>query len=124
MFDKLVKRLTLDYTSITKYKVINDDLTICDLPLELGKALVEDFLVPINNDGSPFLPDYGIRGIFKLENKGQNKVFFMDKTGPDALFITGVPKSQDLSKFRLKDTVYVSYWEDNKIGYLTQVTNL
>lgn len=38
------------------------------------------------------------------------------------MYITGLPIEEMINpKFRFKQVDFVSYWEDNQVGYLTQI---
>ena len=46
----------------------------------------------------------------------------MDENGTDILFVTGIPKTRNSNTmFRLEKFLWISYWEDNNIGYLYQI---
>ena len=99
--------------------------------LEEEDVLVEDIFEPLSNTHAPYLPDYAIFGYFKHENRYMERSFYLDQGGDSILCITGVPKrtvKKDLTpdvdkKFRFSENIlkWVSYWEDNKVGYLFQV---
>ena len=49
-------------------------------------------------------------------------IFIMDENGTDILFVTGIPKTRNSNTmFRLEKFLWISYWEDNNIGYLYQI---
>lgn len=93
---------------LSDYHLIKD---ICK-PCTPGKGVVNFFN-----------PSFHLRGRY-LRGNQYNHIFYIDPDGPHTLFITGRPINlvmEDASKFRLKDTIYRYYWEDNNYGYLTQI---
>ena len=85
--------------------------------------VVEDIFIGIPQDGSPFLPDFGIQGHFMETEKN----FYIDPEGPHIIYVTGVPKFHHdptgiKSKYRMAEVLWLGYWEDTIQGYLFQIT--
>lgn len=80
--------------------------------------LVEDICM---SKCSPYYqPDYIIRGNFIYGNRF-NRIFRICPDGNHLLCFTGKPKEDNNPIFRLDNTIYKHYWEDNDYGYLTQI---
>lgn len=75
--------------------------------------------------GSSTLPDYYISGTFKSKDQAFIVNYDHLKIGlpyKDILYITGVPKETlNLDTFRLENSKWSSYYEDDYGGYLFQV---
>lgn len=66
------------------------------------------------------LPDYGTIGnLWVYNNQGTFEITF--KRPDHKIFVTGIPKGAILDNFRLKETIWSSYYEDNQRGYLFQI---
>lgn len=66
------------------------------------------------------LPDYGTMGNLWIHgNQGTFEITF--KNPDHKIYVTGIPKGAILDNFRLKETVWSSYYEDNQRGYLFQI---
>lgn len=118
MFPERVKSVTLDKSQI-KYYLGHED---CSINSE--NYLVEDLAFDCSIRSNPYLPDYAIKGYFKIDKYMQNPVFIENTNGPHLLYITGIPKNIpeiEKIKFRFSKYIWLSYWEDNHIGYLFQV---
>lgn len=117
MFKNYVDTLPLEFTGVS----FKDLDSIIIEP----ETMVPEIMNPVCRDNNPFLPDYGIRGFFQYTGFGQ-PVFTVDPLGIYLLYITGKPKVEDYPeedrfRFHDQDSKWSYYWEDNKIGYLTQV---
>lgn len=77
---------------------------------------------PTKWEGS--LPDYGTMGTLweELPNIKNKPIFEITPFNPEhKIYVTGIPKGAILDNFRIKDTLWSSYYEDNIRGYLFQV---
>lgn len=114
MYDELVKKLTLDKVGIDDFV---DELGNI---LTKGSFLVEDLMVPLDPYGVN-LPDYALFGHFRQVDHYMRKVFHINQVRDHIMYITGVEKNKSKLPYRFLNPIYVSYWEDNKIGYLVQI---
>lgn len=81
-------------------------------------STIEEIFCPTKYEGN--LPDYGIYG--SLWHYKDTNTFEINWVNPDhKLFITGIPKGTALDNYRLKDTIWSSYYEDEYRGYLFQI---
>lgn len=92
------------------------------------KVLVEDLFIELSQEGSPFLPHFGIMGHLQSYPETDHDLFYLDPEGPHILFITGIyprislkvpPIIQD--RYKTKDHFWFTYWEDTQQGYLFQI---
>lgn len=120
MFTNLVENLTIDKISL-RFEILNLP-NYQDLGPDLNSWLVSDILQPLNK-ASVFTPDFAIGGFYTESKSGKSHFIAADiESSTHILFITGVPKEPQVNeKFRFNPVDFVSYWEDNKIGYLTQI---
>lgn len=81
-------------------------------------CLVKDILRPTGFTGN--MPDYGIKGNFNPV-EGYFEVTLINPK--HTLFITGIPKVEPLDFFRIQRVFFSSYYEDEKRGYLFQITD-
>lgn len=122
MFPERVKSVTLDKPRILfecKAPGNSNDYFPVDTNL-----LIEDFGFDCGTSLSPYLPDYAIKGYFRVDPDMTNPVFFIGENGPHFMYITGIPRNlpdSEKAKFRFENTEYISYWEDRHVGYLFQV---
>ena len=68
---------------------------------------------------------FAIRGCMNGYYRGSS--FHINPRGPHVLCFIGFPKGlgpEEIIKYRFEETLYRHYWEDNKIGYLTQVVSV
>lgn len=117
MFTGLVSTLTLDKIPLT-FIPMNDGSIILD------NTLIEDVMQPVaRGTDSVFIPDFSLSG-YLLESKYKAPDFVITdlSSATHKLFITGVPKETEIYyKFKMHPVDFISYWEDSKIGYLTQI---
>lgn len=117
MFPEKVKTVTVDKL---KLELLSDRFN--DIP---GIPMIEDIGIDCHVSSNPYLPDYVIPGYWLKDLLAPQ--FLVNINGPHLLYITGIPKAikdkTERSKFRFNDKLYVSYWEDNNLGYLFQVVN-
>lgn len=92
------------------------------ITLDDNNYLVEDVGTPLEKMGSPFLPDWGIRGHYSHSTISKG-YFYIDPTGPETLYITLIRK-EPITKdaYYISESLWRGYWEDNKQGYLFQIT--
>lgn len=125
MFPERVKNVTLDKSKITYYIQPEYKNTPCEeLPIDSELYLVEDLGLDCSIRSNQYLPDYVIQGYFKIDKNLRYPVFIRNQNGPHLLYVTGIPKDiiePERNKFRFKDSIWLSYWEDKYIGYLFQV---
>lgn len=123
MYRDLVLSLPLEYTGIT-----------FNLPLEIknnrGEVIPPGKLkssMTIEETGLFYAyssHDYAIRGKLIFGYKALSCKFNIDPEGPHILFITGIPKGLTVEESKLyhfDKALKKYYWQDTKIGYLTQV---
>ena len=123
MYRDLILSLPLEYTGIT-----------FNLPLEIKNSRGE--VIPPGRIKSSttieetglfyaYSPrDYAIRGKLIPGYKNLSFKFNIDLEGPHILFITGIPKGLTIEESKLyhfDKALKKCYWQDTKIGYLTQV---
>lgn len=123
MFPERVKSVTLDKARINFacQPSMADEHEYFQVDTNL---LVEDFAFDCGTSLSPYLPDYAIKGYFKVNPDMSNPIFFIQENGPHFMYITGIPRNLpegEKQKFRFKNTEFISYWEDRHAGYLFQV---
>lgn len=86
---------------------------------------VQDIGTPLNYTdalGSKFAPDYCFSGFFRKVDHDSKNEFILSKEGPDIIFVTGVPRNYpSLDPFRLRGSLFSSYWQDTVKGVLFQV---
>lgn len=122
MFTELVKSLPIENIPVKIYLREGDNF----IRLKPSEYLVEDIGIPIQRGPNPFLPDYAIKGYY------DNGSFYIEpqNEGPHTIYITGVPIEDDINpKFYVKPWFpivnshegAISYWQDNKVGYLFQI---
>lgn len=127
MFPEKVKSVTLDKSRITYYLQTTDiDNIYNELPINPEIYKVEDLAFDCSIRSSQYLPDYAIKGYFKVDENLRYPVFIENTNGPHLLYITGMPKNisvEEKNKFRFQNHMWLSYWEDNLVGYLFQVVS-
>lgn len=116
MYYEEVKTLTLEQIPLV-FKTLDKEI----IP---KTALLVDFASKIENSDSPYLPDMGIRGWYQAINRYHINQFIIDPKGGDMLFITGVPLSNNRDDFRQQKPSWIGYFQDNKTGYLFQITKI
>lgn len=122
MFPELVMNLTLD-----KIGICFPNLKSIGTQPEM--VLVSDLLTPlwlptIDDPRDEYSPDFFIKGNFRYQNHFMKDIFTISEEGKDILFITGIPKNSSenlLSMVKIPNAKFMTYWEDSKIGYLTQI---
>ena len=111
MFSTIVKDLYIGKSKLTfkvNDKIIPDTHTI-------GQFFFRAAMIPIKNS-----PDYGTFGNFWIhDNQGTFEITLFHPE--HKIYVTGVPKGEVLDNFRLEDTVWSSYYEDDMRGYLFQI---
>lgn len=114
MYPELVSTLTVDKSGI--------DIVLNSEPIQ-GSPLMEDIGIDCHVYNNPYIPDYVVTGYW-LKSDTQPS-FLVNPDGPHLLYVTGIPKEitneRERDKFRFPDRLHISYWEDNKLGYLFQV---
>lgn len=125
MFPEKVRSVTLDKSRITYYLQTKDiDNIYNELPINPEVYQVEDLAFACGVLSNQYIPDYAIKGYFKVDENLKYPVFIENTDGPHLLYITGIPKNikvEEKDKFRFPNTMWLSYWEDNQVGYLFQV---
>ena len=56
-------------------------------------------------------------------------IFTPNPSGNSILYVTGIPlvrkiNQYSLESYKLKETEFMSYWQDSKIGYIAQIINI
>ena len=131
MFHFQVASLPLEFTGVNFRDIYNyfpdfelDDSVENNYQRKLASYIqVRDIMTSCLTEGNYFAPSYYVRGRYQQGNY-RNQIFYIDPEGPNVLVITGRPPElglEEANKFRLKDTIYRYYWEDQKFGYLTQI---
>lgn len=125
MFPERVKSVTLDKSKITYYLQSQGRVQSHDeYPINPELYQVEDLAFDCGMRSNQYIPDYAIKGYFKVDENMLHPVFIENIDGPHLLYISGMPRNisvQEKNKFRFPDPVWLSYWEDKYIGYLFQV---
>lgn len=92
--------------------------------INVEQTRVDDIMYPlIPDEKSLYSPNYAVKGKYAGLYKGQKKIFYIDTTGPHILFLTEVPKNENLDRYHLDNTLERVYWEDNIRGYLFQIVD-
>lgn len=123
MFPERVKSVTLDKARVS-FRCQPSGANEQEYFLVDTNLLVEDFGFDCGTSLSPYLPDFAIKGYFKVNPDMSDPVFFIRENGPNFMYITGIPRNlpnEEKEKFRFKNTEFLSYWEDRHAGYLFQV---
>lgn len=125
MFPERVKSVTLDKSKITYYLQSQEGVRSQEeYPINPELYQVEDLAFDCGIRSNQYIPDYAIKGYFKVDENMLHPVFIENVDGPHLLYISGMPRNisiQEKNKFRFPDPVWLSYWEDKYIGYLFQV---
>lgn len=125
MFPEMVKSVTLDKSRITYYLQTQEGVqTRTECPINPELYQVEDLAFDCSVRSNPYLPDYAIKGYFKVDKNLQHQVFIENTNGSHLLYITGIPRNLpevERNRFRFQEHIWLSYWEDKHIGYLFQV---
>lgn len=118
MYQEKVKTLTLDKANIV-FCILGENQKEIEISLNYQ---VSDWLYKLYGTGI-YGPDYGISGYFRQENKFSRVIFIINDNGPDKLFVTGVDKTNDNDKVKIRfiNPKFISYFEDNELGYLFQI---
>lgn len=116
MFREIVKDLYISKSKLREIRVNGKIMS--------SNTLVKDVALPTTFGNT--LPDYGTIGtlcnIMGFGIPDNSFIFEVDPKGDHKLFITGIPKDAlSLKAFKLKHTIWSSYYEDDKRGYLFQV---
>lgn len=104
--------------------LIFQELELLDREYNPNRALAE--YIPVEeicakSINAPYYhPSYVLRGTY-INGNQFNQIFEIDPLGKHLLCFTGRPLGDDNPKFRLENSLYRYYWQDNKIGYLTQI---
>lgn len=111
MYSNIVKDL---YIGKSKLIFEANDCIIPDVT-EIGKIFF-----PTGWEGN--LPDYGTMGnLWVHNNQGTFEITW--KRPEHKIWVTGIPKGAILDDFRIQETIWSSYYEDNIRGYLFQITD-
>ena len=125
MFPERVKSVTLDKSRITYYLQTQERVqTHAEYPINPELYQVEDLAFDCSVRSNQYLPDYAIKGYFRVDKNLQHPVFIENTNGPHLLYITGIPRNLpevERNRFRFQEHIWLSYWEDKHIGYLFQV---
>lgn len=125
MFPEMVKSVTLDKSRMTHYLQTQGGVqTRTECPINPELYQVEDLAFNCSVRSNQYLPDYVIKGYFKVDENMLHPVFIENTNGPHLLYITGIPRNLpdvERNRFRFPNPVWLSYWEDRYIGYLFQV---
>ena len=125
MFPERVKSVTLDKSKITYYLQSQEGVRSQEeYPINPELYQVEDLAFDCGIRSNQYIPDYAIKGYFKVDKNRLYPVFIENTNGPHLLYISGMPKNipiDERNKFRFPNPVWLSYWEDRYIGYLFQV---
>ena len=125
MFPERVKSVTLDKSKITYYLQSQEGVQSQEeYPINPELYQVEDLAFDCGIRSNQYIPDYAIKGYFKVDENLRYPVFIENTNGPHLLYITGMPKNisvEEKNKFRFQNHMWLSYWEDNLVGYLFQV---
>ena len=127
MFPERVKSVTLDKSKITYYLQSQEGVQSQEeYPINPELYQVEDLAFDCGIRSNQYIPDYAIKGYFKVDENLRYPVFIENTNGPHLLYITGMPKNisvEEKNKFRFQNHMWLSYWEDNLVGYLFQVVS-
>lgn len=142
MYQSITKTLPIEMTGLVL--ISQDD----SLPTQGSSLKGKNYLIPeltidevmlrtqreLFSRPYPFFPDYTLVGTLKYYHHTKtHRAFEIDPTGNDVLMVSGLPKScieysngkwvyPERDRFRFhQNPSYLYYWEDNHIGYLTQV---
>lgn len=100
------------------------NLELVDREYNPNRALAEynrvEDICAKNIEPPYYYPSYAIRGNY-INGNQFNQIFEVDPFGKHLLCFTGRPLGDDNPKFRLENPLYRYYWQDNKVGYLTQI---
>lgn len=125
MFPERVKSVTLDKSKITYYLQSQEGVRSQEeYPINPELYQVEDLAFDCGIRSNQYIPDYAIKGYFKVDKYMLHPVFIENTNGPHLLYISGMPRNipiDERNKFRFPNPVWLSYWEDRYIGYLFQV---
>ena len=125
MFPERVKSVTLDKSKITYYLQSQGRVQSHDeYPINPELYQVEDLAFDCGMRSNQYIPDYAIKGYFKVDENMLHPVFIENIDGPHLLYISGMPRNipvEEKNKFRFPNPIWLSYWEDRYIGYLFQV---
>ena len=105
--------------------LIFHNLELLDREYNPNRALAEHIRVEEicakNNAKTPYYyPSYAIRGNY-INGNQFTQIFELDPFGKHLLCFTGRPLGDDNPRFRLENTLYRYFWQDNRVGYLTQI---
>lgn len=121
------------YSEKVQTLALIEDITCIEVRTPSGQLIdanemILDHAYALDQSDHPQLPDYGITGVYQRISKDTRQLFHIQSDGPDALFITGIPKSGTCdtfsNQFKFQDPLFISYWEDSEIGYLFQIIKL
>lgn len=125
MFPERVKSVTLDKSKITYYLQSQEGVRSQEeYPINPELYQVEDLAFDCGIRSNQYIPDYAIKGYFKVDENMLHPVFIENTNGSHLLYISGMPRNipiDERNKFRFPNPVWLSYWEDRYIGYLFQV---
>ena len=125
MFPEKVKSVTLDKSRITYYlQTTNIDNIYNELPVNPEIYKVEDLAFDCSIRSSQYLPDYAIKGYFKVDENLRYPVFIENTNGPHLLYITGMPKNisvEEKNKFRFQNLFQVVSREQSLIHLIKSI---
>lgn len=129
MFNLFVRSLPIgrEFTGLSIRDPYNlyPDIELLDREYNPDRALaefiqVQDICEELPEDIPYYYPGFSVRG-FYINGNQFNRIFRIDPCGNHILCFTGKPNGDNNNKFRLANTIYRYYWEDNNRGYITQV---
>ena len=124
MFKKLVNNLYIGKSKLKFYMLttVRAELKSTNI---FEKITNKDFRKSPNK----YLPDVLVEGEYSTDELGNGlfRVLFGEqpsKPNTHRLYVTGIPKNTpNLDFFRIKETIWTSYYEDSHRGYLFQITD-
>ena len=134
----LVGKLTIDKLGIKLYDTYHNHLTDSDhilLQYEDNILLNEVLIENDKYDNGLYSPDYYAIGFFEKNPYYGESKFIISTSGTHIMYVTGIPRAnvfnyKSIDEYRkgtsyiLKGSIFHSYWEDNKMGYFTQIQNI
>lgn len=119
MYKSLVESLTLDKIRVN-FKSKRGKY------IDASKITIGECFYPTNGDLGDTFPDYGLVGDYRVLNHYKEVIFTPNPSGNYIMYVTGMPllRPHYSKKFRLEEVEFQTYWQDSKIGYLTQIIQI
>lgn len=122
MYSSLVGKLTLDKIRVN-FKLKNGKY------IDSRRICIEDCFYHTSEDLGEYFPDYGLVGDIRVIDHYREVLFIPNPSGNSILYVTGIPlvrlvNRYYLESYKLKDTKFMSYWQDSKIGYIAQIIDI